>query len=60
MKKNWVKWLVIAASIVTILASTTSAVASVKGLFGKKNDDTKQNDDSTNTAAVLIDESLTA
>lgn len=59
MKKNWVKWLVIGACIVTILASTTSAIANVKNLFGKK-DDNKTPEDSTQTAAVLIDESLAA
>ena len=57
MKKGWIKFLVIGACVVTILASTTTAIANVKNLFNKKDDNTTP-DDSTKTQAVLIDESL--
>lgn len=59
MKKGWVKILVIAACVVTILASTTTAFSNIKNLFNKK-DDKKTPEDSTQTAAVLIDDSLVA
>ncbi len=60
MKKSWIKILVIAACVITILASTTSAIANVKNLFNKKDDNTTTPDESTKTQAVLIDYSLVA
>ena len=60
MKKGWIKILVIAACVITILASTTSAIANVKNLFNKKDDNTTTPDESTKTQAVLIDYSLVA
>ena len=58
MKKGWIKILVIAACVITILASTTSAIANVKNLFNKKDDNTTTPDESTKTQAVLIASSL--
>ena len=58
MKDKTFKWIVVVAACVLALGSIGTAIANVKGLFEKKNYDTKNDTDSTKTAYVQYVEDI--
>lgn len=51
MKKTWITVLIVIASIVTIIASTSTAATNVKGWFG---DDNKSTEDVTSSETACV------
>lgn len=58
MKDKTFKWIVVIAACVLAIGSLGTAIANVKGLIGKKDDDTKKDTDTNQSAYVQYVEDI--